>query len=362
MINYWEKINNKKNNIMRVRNLFALVALMSAVTMVSCGGGEKKAVVGSEAVKLKVVSLGDVTSNEAPMKVTYNGNIEPLKRNNIASSSPLRIEKIFVEVGDKVKRNAIVAEMDKSQLVQQSLQVENLAVDLSRMEELLKAGGATKQQVDQLRTQYDVAKKSLNYMVENTTLRTPINGVVTARNYDNGDMFSLTPNASGSVAVVTVMQIDSVKVRINIGEEYFTKIKNGMDMELTTDSYPEDIFNGKVSLIYPLIDASTHTFTIEVTIPNKDLRLRPGMFTKVSVNIGLRNLVVVDGMAIQKQTGSNEKFVYVYNDGTVSRRSVTVGNIMTGYTEVVSGLEVGEKVVVKGASKLLEGDKVEIAK
>lgn len=345
---------------MKKKNLFALTALIASVVMVGCNGAKKE--VKADTQKAKIISVGEVKANTAPETVSYNGNIEPLKRNNIASSSPLRIDDIFVEIGDKVRRGSIVAEMDKSQLIQQELQVENIAIDLSRLESLYKAGGVAKQQVDQLRTQHDVAVKALNYMKENTTLRSPINGLVTGRYYDKGDMFSMSPNSAGTVAIVTVMQIDSVKVRINISEEYFTRVKTGMPLEITSDSYTGEIFTGKVSLIFPLIDAATHSFTIEVTIANKDLRLRPGMFTKVDMNIGTRDLVVIDDMAVQKQIGSNEKYVYVVKDAIANRRSVTVGRTKNNLTEITGGLEVGEQVVIKGSGRLLDGDKVEIAK
>lgn len=345
---------------MKRKNLFALTALIASVVMVGCNGAKKEVKVDTE--KAKIVSVGEVKANTVPETVSYNGNIEPLKRNNIASSSPLRIDEIFVEVGDKVRRGSIVAEMDKSQLIQQELQVENIATDLSRLEALYKAGGVAKQQVDQLRTQHDVAVKALNYLKENATLRSPINGVVTGRYYDKGDMFSMSPNSAGTVAIVTVMQIDSVKVRINVSEEFFTKVKTGMPLEITSDSYLGETFKGNVSLIFPLIDAATHSFTVEVTIPNNDLRLRPGMFTRVDLNIGTKDLVVIDDMSVQKQIGSNEKYVYVVKDGIANRRSVTVGRTSNNLTEITGGLEVGEQVVTKGAGRLLDGDKVEIAK
>lgn len=347
-----------------MQNLGAALTVVSTLTMISCGGGEKKdgSSEQTQAVKGKIVTVGDVRANTVPETITYNGTIEPLKKNNIGSSSPLRIDEIFVEVGDKVKNGSVVAEMDKSQMIQQELQLENLATDLSRLEELYKSGGVSKQQVDQLRTQHSVTKKALSYLKENATLRSPINGVVTGRYYDNGDMFSMSPNAAGVVAIVTVMQIDSVKVRINISEEYFTKVKNGMGMDIKSDSYPGELFHGKVSLIFPLVDAATHSFTVEVTIPNRDLRLRPGMFTKVDLMLGTKDLVIIDDMAIQKQIGSNEKYVFVVKDGVASHRSVVVGRTYNDYSEVISGLEIGEQVVVKGAGRLLDGDAVEVVK
>lgn len=342
---------------MKKVNLIAIVALSAAIVGCKEEVKETSVVEKVEVVRVEVAKAQMVSTN-----ISYNGSIEPLKMNNISSSAPGRIDEILVEVGDKVKRGEVVAKMDRSQQIQQEISLQNLAADLLRLTELFEAGGVSKQTVDQMQAQYDVAKKALDFTIENTTLNSPINGVVTARNFDNGDIFSMSPTSTGAAAIVTVMQIDSVKLRVNVSENYFANIKIGMPITLRTDSYPNEVFNGKVSLIYPLVDAASHTFTVEVTIPNKNLKLRPGMYTNVNINLGEKSAITVNDKAVQKQQGSNERYVFVVKDGVAKRRTITAAEINSHDREILSGVKVGDMIVVDGASRLLDGDKVKIVK
>ncbi len=330
--------------------LAAVVAVSWLV--VGCDAPKKDSKAATEEVKkAEIVATQKAVMSDIMQSITYNGNIEPYKTNNITPPMPLRIAENFIEVGDMVKSGDIIAEMDKNQLIQQEIQYNNLKTELTRLEELYKAGGVAKQQLDQMQVQYDVATKALNYLKENSTLLSPINGVITARNYDKGDMY-------GQKAVATVMQIDSVKVRVNVSEKYFTNITKGMNVEITTENYPDKVFNGKISLIFPLIDAATRSFTVEITIPNKDMLLRPGMYTNVAINLGELRVVTVPDKAIQKQIGSNERFVYVVVGDTAIRKAVTVGAINNQRAEILSGVTAGDNVITEGAGRLIDGDKV----
>ncbi len=329
---------------------YAAVIAVSCV-LISCDAPKKEAKTTQEAVKSEVVAVQKAVISEVAHKISYNGNIEPFRTNNISPAMPMRIDEIFVEVSDNVVKGEKIAELDKNQLIQQQLQFNNIAADLSRTRELYDAGGISKQQLDQLQLQYDVAKKALNYLEENSTLLSPINGVITARNYDKGDMYGQQP-------IVTVMQIDSVKVRINISEKYFTDIKKGMGVEILSENYPDKVFMGNISLIFPLIDATTRSFTAEVTIPNTEQLLRPGMYTIVNINLGKESVITVPDIAVQKQIGSNERFVYVVIGDKAIRRSVTVGEINNKRTEIAKGINAGDNVVIQGASRLIDGSKV----
>lgn len=342
---------------MKNNKFLIILCAIGFVSLVGCNGAKTDAK-KQDVEKGKIVSVAEANKEVMSDYVSYNGTIEPNKRNNITSASPIRIDKIHIEVGDKVKKGDVIAEMDKSQLVQQALQVENLATDLARLEELYKEGGVALQQLDQMRTQYDVAKKALNYLAENATLRSPISGVVTGRYYDNGDM----PTSATAPGIATVMQIDVVKVRVNVSEEYFPRVKEGMEVEIIADSYPDKIFDGKITLIFPLIDAATHSFTVEISIPNKNLELRPGMYSHVNLKFGTKELIVLQDMAVQKQIGSNEKYVFVVEEGVAKRRTIKTGRTYNDKVEVIEGIALGDKIVVKGAGRLLEGDKVELAK
>ena len=184
----------------------------------------------------------------------------------------------------------------------------------------------------------------------------PIDGIVTARNYDNGDMYS------GGSPVLTVEQITPVKLIINVSEGYFAYMKKGMPAAIKLDVYGDEEFQGKVNLIYPTIDSSTRTFPVEVVLNNSDQRVRPGMFARVTLSFGVLDRVVVPDRAIVKQIGSGERFVYVYKDGKVSYNKVELGRRMAGEYELKSGVDNGSQVVIAGQSRLADGIEVEVEK
>ena len=264
----------------------------------------------------------------------------------------VRIKKIYVEVGDHVKAGQKLVDLDRANLAQQKLQLDNLELEYNRVKELFAVGGASQQQVDQMRTQYETAKTSYENLDENTVLVSPTNGVVTARNYDNGDL------ATG--AILTVMQIQPVKVEVNISESDFTKVKLGMPVYVNVEVYGDEVFKGKVSLIHPTIDPATRTFVTEINIPNGDNRIRPGMFARVNIDFGNVNRVVVPDQAVVKRSGSGDRFVYVYKDGKVSFNQVQLGRHMDTSYELISGVENGSEVVIAGQSRLKDDAPVKV--
>ena len=135
-----------------------------------------------------------------------------------------------------------------------------------------------------------------------------------------------------------------------------------MPVEITLDAYEGDAFEGKVTTIYPTIDAATHTFPVEVTIANPSNKVRPGMFARGKVNFGDVQRVVVPDMAVVKQIGSGDRFVYVYEGGKVSYNKVQLGRHMGEFYEIISGVEPGSEVVVAGQARLAHGREVNVVK
>lgn len=327
--------------------------LGAAAIMSGCGGGpEKKA--GEEKKGPRVlVTTGTTVMEKIDRTVQFTSNIEPAVKNNIAGLQG-RISKILVDVGARVERGQLLAVMDQTQYTTTSVQLSNLQQDYARMKSVYDAGGTSKQQIDQLETQIKMQEEQLRNLKENTELRSPISGVVTARNYDPGDQASGLP-------VLTVMQINNVKVTINISEQYFTQVKVGTPVSITADVLGDREFKGRVTLVYPTIDAMSRTFTVEVTIPNGRAELRPGMFSRATINFGQGDAVLVDDLAVQKQTGTNERYVFVIENNSVARRrTVTLGRQIGSRIVVESGLEAGEVVALTGQTRLINGSQVEI--
>lgn len=332
-----------------------LAALLLTVFMGSCTGGKDKA--ATEQVEDKpIVKLADVTARPVDQIQDYTATVEAEAKNNIAPSSPVRIDRIFVEVGDRVSKGQKLVEMDAANLKQTKLQLDNQEIEFKRIDELYKVGGASKSEWDASKMQLDVKETAYKNLVENTSLLSPINGVVTARNYDNGDMYS------NGDPVLVVEQITPVKLLINVSETYFTKVKKGAPVDVKLDVYGDEKFTGTISLIYPTIDATTRTFPVEIKLDNRDQRIRPGMFARATLNFGTADNVVVPDLAIVKQAGSGDRYVFVYKDGKVTYNKVELGRRMGAEYELKSGVPDNSQVVVAGQARLVNGVEVEVEK
>lgn len=302
------------------------------------------------------MKLADVTACPVEQIQEYTATVEAEVKNNIAPSSPVRIDKIFVEVGDHVSKGQKLVQMDAANLKQTKLQLDNQEVEFNRIDELYKVGGASKSEWDAAKMAYDVKKTAYQNLLENTSLLSPISGVVTARNYDSGDMYS------GGNPVLTVEKITPVKLLINVSEVYFTKVKKGAPVNVKLDVYGDEAFEGKISLIYPTIDPSTRTFQVEIQLPNQNQKVRPGMFARASLNFGTEENVVVPDLAIVKQAGAGDRYVYVYKDGKVTYNKVELGRRMGTEYELKSGVPNNSQVVIAGQTRLINGTEVEVEK
>ena len=336
---------------MRYIKTLSLAAL--ALLVFSCKSEDKAGTAQQAKVQVKIAK---VTSEDIPQTETYTATVESDVKNNIAPNTPYRIEKIYVDVGDNVRKGQVLVQLDASNLQQLKLQLENQKIEFSRTSQLYQVGGASKTEYDNAKLQLDVLSTQLRQLMQNTQLVAPISGVVTARNYDDGDMYSQ------SQPVLTVEQTNPVKVMVNISEVYYKQVFKGMPVDISLDAYEGETFYGKMTIVYPTIDQNTHTFPVEVTISNPDQRVRPGMFARATVNFGSKNHVLVPDEALVKQIGAGDRYVYVYKGGKVSYNKVELGKHIDTKYEIISGVNPGDEVVIAGQSRLANGKEVEVVK
>ncbi len=335
---------------------------LAALIMTGCGTKAGKQTADADSLK-KVEVKTTVTELEKVNQIAeFTGNIEANVVNNIGPNNPVRINRILVDVGAYVSKGQLLVEMDPTNYIQANVQLANVQEDYNRVKSVYEAGGVARQQVDQLETQLKVLREQVANLKENIELRSPISGVVTGRYFDAGDLYSMSPNASGAAGILTVMQINPLKVTVNVSEQYFPSVKRGMGVEIAVDLFPGKTFNGSVSLVYPAINAATRTFTVEVTIPNPSNTLRPGMYCRATLRLGDKQGIMLTDLAIQKQVGTAERYVYVVKNGVAERRVITIGRQVENRYDVLSGLEAGEEVVTSGISRLQDGTEVTVVK
>lgn len=330
--------------------------MAAAVLVCSCNGASKKSeqATGTEE-RVAVVSVAGVSRHDVAHSEVYSSTVLANITNNIAPQTGSRIQKIKVEVGDFVQAGQVLAEMDRVQLDQARLKLVNDSTELVRLRGLYEAGGLSQSDYDAAELGYKVSSTSYANLLENTILRAPVSGVVTARNYDRGDMYTMTQ------PIFTVQQITPVKLLVGISESDYSRVHRGDKVKIEVDALPSRSFQGTINRIYPTVDAASHTFNAEVVVPNGDRALRPGMFARVTVTFDVQNNVMVPDIAVLKLQGSGQRMAYVVDDeGVAHLRIVTLGVHIGKEYEVLSGLEAGDRVVIKGQSSLQDGIKVKV--
>lgn len=294
--------------------------------------------------------------------IEYSSSIIAFEEVHLASASPGKIDEILVEIGDRVAKGDILVKMDQTQLHQARVNLQNTETDFLRLDTLNKVGGISKQQYDQMKARYDIAKSNYEFLQKNTILRAPFNGVISGKYYENGELYSGAPNTSaGKAAILSVVQIDPVKALVNISETYYPVLKTGMNASVTSDLYPDKTIIGKVMRVHPTFDPASRTFTVEIRIENRQELLRPGMFCRVSLDLGEEMALVVPAIAVLKTQGSNERYVFLEEDGIARRVTVGIGKRFDDKLELISDeIREGSNLIVSGQARLVNGSQVNI--
>jgi len=232
--------------------------MMLALAVAGVSSPSKKAAQTAEGTAADTITKVRVETAEVqvvPQMAEFTTTVQPENKNSIAGASG-RIKRLFVEVGDRVTKGQKLVQMDDANVLNQRTQIDNIRATCQRVEELFKVGGASQQDLDNARLQLSVAETNLKTLEENTFLLSPINGVVTARYFDEGDLF-----APSTYPIYVVMQINPLKLKIDVPERYYTKVKLGMKAQVAFEVLAGENFEGKINLIYPTIDEMTRSFT-----------------------------------------------------------------------------------------------------
>jgi len=340
-----------------MKNLIRTTTLLLALTaIISCNSKDKKDTPATaQPAETKILVKTAIAHRQNIDQVQeFTATVESEKTNNIAPNNPVRINKIFVEIGDHVVRGQKLVQMDATNLSQLELQIENTKKEFNRIDELYKVGGVSKSNWESAKMALDLQVTSYNNLLENTQLVAPISGIITARNYDDGDLYS--PGRP----VLVIEQISPVKLLINVSEQYYAQVKKGLNADIKLDVYGDEIFKGSVSLIHPTLNAATRTFVVEIKLANNNERVRPGMFGRVTLNFGKKEGIMIPDVSILKQTGTNERFVFVINNGIAERRVVNLGRQNGSMIEVLAGVSDGEEIAITSISRLDDGKEVTI--
>ena len=296
-------------------------------------------------------------------QLSYTGDVIPYQQAIIYARINGNLETMSAQLGATVKGGQILARIDSvepyDQVQQMSATYENSRLSAERSKSLLRGNLISKQDVDNAeaamkvaKANYELAKTRLGY----TRITAPFPGIITRRYLDPG-----TYLASSSTPLYQLMYIDSLKIVINIQERDLVQVKRGTRAEITVDAYSNRVFVGAVTRMADALDLSTRSMAVEIDIPNFDHLLKPGMFATVTLVIGDHpNALTVPTMAIQKDDSG--AFVYVADNGTARQQRLRAGTEQGSRTEILSGLDGSEPVIVVGQQLVKNGGFINIQK
>ena len=288
--------------------------------------------------------------------IEYPTTLEGYEQMNVSTSITGIIEHIYVDVGSRVRAGQVLVRMDQNQLNTTKINLASTKTELNRIGTLKETGSASQQAYDQLKAQYDQLQQTLSFLENNTFVKAQFSGIISAKNYEDGEMYAGQP-------ILTLTQIHQLKAFVSIPETFFPMVKPGMRVDIHSDIYPTQVFPSTIEQIYPTIDAGSHTFKAKLKIPNSREMIRPGMFVTTSLEMGKAETIVVPYQAVLKLQGSNERYIFLNNNGVAKRVTVELGQRFDENIEIISSeIKEGDEIIVAGQARLSDGVKIEVAK
>lgn len=331
------------------------VAALGVLTLVGC---QKQAATTDTAAeteeRVETVSTTVLSLREIQREITLSTNLQGYQTVNVSPSLQGKIEHIYVEVGDRVQKGQDLVRMDEQQYKTTALQVANLRTEMSRMEGLIQTGSVSQQQYDQVKLGLDQATESLEFLKKNTYVKAPFTGVIAAKTYEDGELYAGQP-------IVVLTEVDRLKALVAIPESYIPQVKEGMKLTLKSDVFPDKEFVGTIEVVYPTVDAASHTFMVKVVIPNGSHTLRPGMYVTTTLGLGKVKVITAPYSTVLKLIGANDRYVFVNENGYAKRVGVEMGQRFGDDVEISGeGIEEGVELITKGEARLIDGVKINV--
>jgi RND family efflux transporter MFP subunit len=344
------------------------------------GGCQQAAQEGAETgvpVAVQSVSLGTVRQY-----LEFNADIKAALDVKVFSKVPDRIEAYFVDEADAVRAGDPIARIAATTIEQAVRQAEaglaaarsqeaNLKSEYERAVRLQREDAMSQQQFDAIRTQYEAVTAQVHQaeaavimaksQYKDATITSPIAGVIAKRYFEAGDM------ANPAMPVVSVVQMDQVKIEVEVTETDLGRLGVGLQAEVRVPAYPDEIFAGRVVRISPILDPLTRMATVEVLVANEDHRLKPGMYGEVEITTGfLEDVLVIPRHAAIESTsrqsaGGSDRvvknyFVYIVDDSLRARQRQLLAEYVNHQVIAArDGVRPGERLVVSGQNNLRDG-------
>ncbi|MCK9181560.1 MAG: efflux RND transporter periplasmic adaptor subunit [Fibrobacteraceae bacterium] len=335
-----------------------IITLAAISLLLAACGGKKEAAKAAPTMEeiqsakgkpAKIITAGETSIADIR---EFSGSIEGIQQTNAIAKLSDPIAKINVQVGTNVQKDQVLAEFvftgDNSSFQQAEEQVKLLELSTDRVRKAFEKGGVSQQDLDQAETQLKISKMQLEAARRATLVLAPAAGVITDVRFEAGEVPGV------GTTMFTIARLDQVILKLSITSQDIGLFKKGASAEVALNG---ETLKGKVTMIPLAADPTTRFFPVEITFNNKGKKLLPGMFVTAKIHAGTAKGISVPNDAITYKDGINMVWI-VDAEGKAKRKLVTLGIVSDKTTQILSGIELGDKVIVEGSSKLNDGDKV----
>ncbi len=366
-----------------MKRLYPLLMLLAIALLINCGQTETQ----EEETRVPV-TITEINRGNLEQTIEYQGDIKAEVEVRVFSKITDRIERLYVDAGDVVKKGEPIADISSTRIQQQvrqaragltaaEAQFSNVKAEYDRIKRLYGQGAVSEQQFDQMQTQYESAKAQLEQAeaslisaksgLEDATVTAPISGIIGQRFVEEGDM------ASPGMPLVTVVQTENVEITFNATEEDLAELRVGQTAYVHVRSYKDRVFTGRVIKISPVMDPMTRMAQVKVLVQNKDKLLRSGMYARVEIltnvienTIIIPRFATIENTRLERQAGEDRVVknyqVFVAEDSTAVQRELDVEYANHERIAVRSGVSAGEKLIIEGQNNLKDEMPITVVK
>lgn len=353
------------------------------------------------AVQVEAANVTQVYPSQTFTLLNASGYVVAQRKAAVASKVTGRLISITVEEGSRVRKGEVIARLENDDVIalrdqadanlsavrynleQSKAELNDATASFNRNKELVRQGYISKAENDVSEARYNKAVAAVaaaeaaikanaaglqnaKVSLEYTLIRAPFDAVVLTKNADVGDIVSpLSASANAKAAVVTIADMDSLQVEVDVSESNLQQVKIGQPCEIQLDAFPDSRFRGMVHMIVPTADRTKATVMVKVRFMDKDNRILPEMSAKVAfLSREVREdekkpRTALNRAAIMERNGN--KSVYLIKENRVVETVVTLGEKLGDTVEVLSGVKAGDRVVLKPLEKMRNGSRIKIA-
>lgn len=344
---------------------FRSVAALGLLAVALSGCGKKQEAPagrgGGGGFAVQVVAVA-ATQKPVSESISLVGSIAPNEIVDIKAEVDGLITAINFTEGGRVEKDQLLVALDETRFAAQLAEAEaNLKLartSYDRTKQLFADKLISQQEYDQASATFAANEAGVDLRrreLRNAKILAPFGGIAAARLVSPGQVISR------STPLTTVVDLDTVKVEVNVPERYLGQLKVGQKMGFKVAAFPKDEFTGEVFFISPQLDPSTRTALVKARIANKDAKLRGGMFANLDLSLQLRESALLIPEPSIVNNGDMTMVFAITPEGTAVMKPVKIGLRVAGRAEVLSGLSPGEKVVVEGTQKLRPGAPVRLS-